>query len=361
MKKIVIFALTILMSGLMANAQQKKPNISFSETIYDFGNIQEKDGKVSYVFKFKNTGQQPLVVHDVKASCGCTSPEWTRNPIPAGGSGEVKAVFDPANRPGNFNKTITVYSNAENSNVVLRITGNVTEKPITDTELYPNEMGLIRLESAHLAFTKMEPKQTKTEQLKIMSSSDKAVTIKFDNVPEHIKIKAVPEVLNPGQKGIITATYDANLKNDWGFVVDNVYVMFNGERDYKNRLTISASIEEDFAKLTPDQLAKAAVCEISETTWDFGTIKQGAEVSHDFVVKNTGKSELIIRKVKASCGCTATSPQKTVLAPGESTKISTVFDSKGKSGSQNKSVTVVTNDPKNTTQMLRITGTISME
>ena len=104
-----------------------------------------------------------------------------------------------------------------------------------------------------------------------------------------IKIKAVPEVLNPGQKGIITATYDANLKNDWGFVVDNVYVMFNGERDYKNRLTISASIEEDFAKLTPDQLAKAAVCEISETTWDFGTIKQGAEVSHDFVVKNTGK------------------------------------------------------------------------
>ena len=84
-------------------------------------------------------------------------------------------------------------------------------------------------------------------------------------------------------------------------------------------------------------------------------------VDHNFVVKNIGKSNLIIRKVKASCGCTATNPEKTVLAPGESTNIKTTFNSKGKSGRQNKSVTVVTNDPKSTSTMLRLTGNVTVE
>lgn len=302
-----------------------------------------------------------MVLHNVKASCGCTTPEWTKNPIPPGGEGYVKAIFDPRNRPGNFNKTVTVQSNAQNGTMVLRITGKVLPREKTVEDIYPRNMDAIRLESSHLAFTKMAPTQKKTEQLKIISTSAEPLKITFLNVPKHVSVKVVPEVLQPNQAGVITATYDASVKNDWGFVTDNVFIIFNDVRDYKNRLTLSASIEEDFASWSPEKIANAPIVNIVEKTWNFGEIKQGDVVNHEFLLKNEGKSELIIRKVKASCGCTAIKPDKTVLAPGETTSIVAEFNSDHKSGRQNKSVTVVTNDPKTTTTLLRITGNVTIQ
>jgi len=360
MKRTLFIALIAIISATFVQAQHAKPNLAFEKTLHDFGEMKEDGGKVTYAFDFTNTGGQPLVLHNVQASCGCTTPEWTRNPIPPGGKGYVKATFDPRNRPGNFNKTVTVASNAVNPTVVLRIIGQVTPREKTMEDIYPNVLGPIRVETSHMAFTKMAPKQKKTEQIKVISTSEKPVKIGFINVPNHVKISAEPEVLRPGETGVITASYDAELKNDWGFVVDQVFVIFNDVKEYKNRLSVSASIEEDFSSWTDEQTANAPVVEISEKTWDFGEIKQGDKVEHGFVVKNNGKSELIIRKVKASCGCTAIKPQKTVLAPGESTEIATVFNSQGKSGRQNKSVTVVTNDPKSTSVLLRITGNVLM-
>lgn len=358
MRKLVLLITLLAVNLSFISAQHAKANLAFDKTMHDFGELKESDGRVSYVFKFKNTGGQPMVLHNVKASCGCTTPEWTRNPIPPGGSGQVKAIFDPRNRPGNFNKSITVQSNAQNGTIVLRITGKVIAREKTVEDIYPRNMDVIRLESSHLAFTRMSPKQKKTEQLKVISTSDQALKIGFMNVPKHITIKSVPEVIKPNQAAVITATYDASVKNDWGFVTDNVFLIFNDVKDYKNRLTISASIEEDFAGWSAEEKANAPVLAIDQKTWNFGEIKQGDKVNHEFKVQNNGKSQLIIRKVKASCGCTAIKPAKTILAPGEETTIVAEFNSAGKSGRQNKSVTVVTNDPKSTTTLLRITGNV---
>lgn len=360
MKHLTLILLSLVIGLTSIDAQHAKANLVFEETIFDFGELKEDGGKKTHVFKFKNTGGQPVVLHNVKASCGCTSPEWTRHPIPPGGSGEVKAIFDPRNRPGNFNKTITVASNAQNGTVVLRITGKVLPKVKTMTDIYPRNMETIRLETSHMAFTKMAPDQKKVEQVKIISTSEVPIKIGFLNVPKHIVIKAVPEVLQPGQAGVLTATYDATLKNDWGFVTDNVFLIFNDVRDYKNRITLSASIEENFSAWSPEKIAQAPKVEIAKKVWDFGEIKQGDKVTHAFVVRNNGKSELIIRKVKASCGCTAIKPSKTVLSPGETTEVVAEFNSAHKTGRQNKSVTIVTNDPKSTTLMLRITGNVKV-
>lgn len=245
--KRVLLGLISIMVAVAVHAQFAQPTIVFDEKTHDFGTIQEADGKVSYVFKFTNKGDQPLVVHNVKASCGCTTPEWTKTPVLPGKSGTIKATFDPQNRPGNFNKTITVYSNSSTENEILRITGLVKEKTKSLEDEYPRSMDLIRLESTHLSLTKVAPDQKKTEDFRIISISDKPVTIDFDNVPAHLKIEAVPQTLQPNQEGIIRVTYDAALKNDWGFLVDNLYLKFNGEKDYQNRLTVSATIQEDFS------------------------------------------------------------------------------------------------------------------
>jgi Protein of unknown function (DUF1573). len=135
-------------------------------------------------------------------------------------------------------------------------------------------------------------------------------------------------------------------------------MIFDKVKDYKNRITISATIEEDFSAMDATQLQNAPVVTIENKTFDFGQIKSNQKVEHAFIVKNDGKSNLFIRKVKASCGCTAITPKKSVLVPGESTEITAIFDPTGKSGRQNKSVTVITNDPKSSNVMLRITGDI---
>lgn len=100
-----------------------KAKIVFENVVHDFANIKVgSDG--TCVFKFKNEGTIPLVITRVAASCGCTTPSWTREPVLPGISGEIKVKYD-TNRMGTFSKSITVVSNAETSSVLLKITGNV--------------------------------------------------------------------------------------------------------------------------------------------------------------------------------------------------------------------------------------------
>ena len=357
MNRIYLF-LIVSMIGIKVFSQANKPVATFDEKVFDFGEIKEDGGKVTHSFNFKNTGDQPLIIHNVRASCGCTSPEWTRQPVQSGKTGFVKATFDPRNRPGNFNKSIMVYTNGQESTIVLRITGKVLPREKTIEDIYPREMGALRLKSSHLSFTRIDPQAVKTEELELINTSDEAVKIEFESVPRHITLKMEPETVKAGQKGKIIATYDASAKNDWGFVVDQVYLKMNGELNRQNRLSISATIEEDYSKWSEEQMANAPVIEIDNRVFDFGEIKQGEKVSHDFVVTNKGKSNLILRKVRASCGCTAIQPAKTVIGPGESTKIVAEYNSRGMSGRQNKSVTIYSNDPKRSTLLLRLSGTV---
>ncbi len=124
MKQVLFIFMAILLATGMASAQ-KKAIISTPEAVYDFGEIKEADGKVSHTFLIKNEGDAPLVITRVIASCGCTTPEWTREPIAPGKTGELTVTFDPAGRPGQFTKTVAVYSNGKTGNYVMTIVGNV--------------------------------------------------------------------------------------------------------------------------------------------------------------------------------------------------------------------------------------------
>lgn len=124
MKQSIFIFMAILLATGMATAQQKAI-ISVDNTSHDFGVIKEADGKVSHTFKITNTGDAPLVITRVIASCGCTTPEWTKEPIAPGKTGEVKITYDPKDRPGPFTKSISVYSNGKTGSYILTIRGDV--------------------------------------------------------------------------------------------------------------------------------------------------------------------------------------------------------------------------------------------
>lgn len=97
--------------------------------------------------------------------------------------------------------------------------------------------------------------------------------------------------------------------------------------------------------------------EMLETSYNFGEIQQGESVTHDFILKNTGEADLIISAAKGSCGCTVPEWPKTPIAKGEEAAIKVTFNSAGKSGKQNKTVTLVTNAIPNT-KVLTINGNV---
>lgn len=114
--------------GLLAQTgSDTLPVIKFDKIEHDFGKIKEGT-LATYSFTFHNTGKVPLVLSNVQASCGCTTPEWSKEPIPPGGTGTIKAAFNSYGRPGQFHKFVTVKSNA-GADVVLTIKGEVVLNP----------------------------------------------------------------------------------------------------------------------------------------------------------------------------------------------------------------------------------------
>jgi hypothetical protein len=126
MKRILFALMAVLLTSGMVYAQQKEASITVTDSAtYDFGDINEADGPVSHTFTVINNGELPLVITRVVASCGCTTPDWTKEPIAPGKTGEVKATFDPNGRPGRSTKTISVYSNGKSGSYALTIRMNV--------------------------------------------------------------------------------------------------------------------------------------------------------------------------------------------------------------------------------------------
>lgn len=103
------------------------PSAVFDNVEHDFGTVSEGQ-KVVHIYKVKNTGQAPLIIQSAQPSCGCTAPDWTKDPIPVGGSGFVKAEFDSNGKPGINNKTITVTANTWPKTTTLRFKAMVTPK-----------------------------------------------------------------------------------------------------------------------------------------------------------------------------------------------------------------------------------------
>lgn len=105
--------------------------VEFETPTYDFGTVAEGE-KVKYAYKFKNTGSEPLVISNAKGSCGCTVPNWPREPIAPGGTGEIMVEFDTKGKgkEGGQKQTkrVTVTGNTDPANTFLTITGTV-EKP----------------------------------------------------------------------------------------------------------------------------------------------------------------------------------------------------------------------------------------
>lgn len=164
MKKLALICLFALM-GTIAGAQNEQPKetpangakIRFEEMEHQYGTI-EKGGNGDCEFKFWNDGNEPLILQNVKASCGCTTPSYTQKPVMPGQSGVIKVHYN-TNNVGGFSKTVTVTSNAvDNPRVVLRIKGNVKADSTTQPVAQPGQQQIKPASDARLRMPEKDAK-----------------------------------------------------------------------------------------------------------------------------------------------------------------------------------------------------------
>lgn len=137
-----LIVMLVLSTGLLAQntptAKKDGPQLQFKEDLHDFGKI--KEGIIAtYDFTFSNTGNQPLLLTDVRPSCGCTTPEWPKEPIQPGKTGTIRVKYNSAGRPGNFSKSITVITNIPDKTPVLFIKGVVEPSTENNNMQDPNQ------------------------------------------------------------------------------------------------------------------------------------------------------------------------------------------------------------------------------
>lgn len=134
MKKFL--SLFVALFVLVAVSYAQKGVMKFAKETHDFGKVEQ--GKpVTNVFEFKNTGTDPIVINDAQASCGCTKPTFSREPVLPGKTGTVSATYNAASA-GPFNKSVTVTSNAEGGSIVLYLKGEVVPQKEAATAAAPS-------------------------------------------------------------------------------------------------------------------------------------------------------------------------------------------------------------------------------
>lgn len=131
MKKIALLVLALVAAVTFATAQnqgKKLPKAVFETNEHDFGKVEESKGAVSTVFKFKNTGDAPLIIQRAASTCGCTASDYTKEPVLPGKEGSVTVTYAASGRPGIINKSVTIFSNVPDSVYTLKIKGEVLRK-----------------------------------------------------------------------------------------------------------------------------------------------------------------------------------------------------------------------------------------
>lgn len=365
MKKI-IFSSFFLLSSFAMVAQ----TIVFQTTKHDFGTIRQEDGDVTAYFEFKNEGTAPLLISNVRTSCGCTRPTWPREPIEPGQSGTISATYRASTRPNYFSKTITVYSNDPNrQTITLTITGNVTPKPTNPADKYAVKMGDIHLKDNKINFGVIQQGNTLTRSIEYANFTDHEVTLDLfvrDEDNKFLHYEVSNPTLQPKQSGNILLTIDS--KNcQVGPTEAIVYVMVNNQvvRSKEYQIAVNVNVNEDFSSLTEQERREAPIVELPAKL-DMGTIAAGHSVKKTITISNVGVKSLSVRRAYCAVpeqiniyvprnASTIKSGKKTTLT----VNVTAMTNGRPQeTGSYSRMISVYTNDPSHSKTNITVFWTV---
>ena len=354
--KRIILLIIAAFAAFSASAQAR---LVFEPDTWDFGTIRESDGRVSHTFTGVNRGDKPLVILDVVTSCGCTVPEFSRQPVTPGGKTQITVTYDPMNRPGTFTKELWVYSNERKKVAPITVQGNVTPREKSLEELYPVDAGGgLRLSTTLSAFSYIYQGRQVQGSIGYANASDRTVRLSLRPQDESGLLQVdAPQRIAPGQRGEINLSYLIPAGTPrYGTLRDALEVAVDGR---SNGTTIVAHGSGVAAR--PAEAAHPRPrAEFSENILKFGPVKHtGPRRKLSFTLSNTGDAPLIVRAVEGEGHIATTLAPGRTIAPGDSFRAEVLLDPATQDfGVLTEHLMVVTNDPVRPMRRLRITAII---
>jgi hypothetical protein len=233
----LVFFLILFVSSFTIFAQGK---LVFDEMTHDFGKVEEGD-LATYEFSFTNEGDAPLALESVKPSCGCTSPFWTKDPVMPGDIGKIKVQYNSRNRPGEFLKSITVKSDAENPLEKIYIKGIV----LTTDSSELKEEAHIEVSRKEFVLGTIEKGMVQSRELEISNTgSDTLKILKVGAGCHCISTSMEKEYLIPGEKVRLSISFTPRIV---GETEDRLVIQSNDAGQPHIEVVIKATVKESLS------------------------------------------------------------------------------------------------------------------
>ena len=360
MKKI-LSTLCMALTAVAMMAQQ--PVITFEKTEHDFGKIHEENGRVSVVFEFKNEGMAPLVLSNVRASCGCTTPTWTKEPVEPGQKGSITVTYNPNGRPGRFQKTVTITSNATEATKKVYIKGEVIPKQAKPVNKYTMTVGALSMKSKTLDLGAVKKGETKEAELEYANLGKDEHKVALEIAPASAAAFMDAQVTLPAVKANETGKFKFTLFTQdtklYGPVEAEAYVVIDGkfEKTEEYKLVIKADIYEDFSALSVEDKQQAPILETANEI-NLGTITAGKPGKASLSYKNTGANPLEIRRLYCEDEHITLKGGKT-LKSGKKGNITVEVSTKGlKPGAYARHMLLISNDYEHAKKKITVKWTV---
>jgi hypothetical protein len=251
------FSFLLLLSALFAQVSLAQGITTFAKDTHEFGNVEEGI-QATYEFEFTNTGKSPVIISNVSASCGCTTPFWTKEPVLPGKKGKITASYNSSGRPGAFHKTITVTSNAEPATQVLTIKGAVVPK--TDKAITPEQIAsspTLQLDKSKHNFGKLEKGQLVSQKFTVTNTGKSELQLeRIQSACACVSYSADKFSLAPGEKAVLELKYSPRALQQQNEVVT---VYSNDLKTPGTKITLQANVVESLSSQNMLKEQKSAV------------------------------------------------------------------------------------------------------
>lgn len=330
-----------------ALACMSQPRFTSNTERHSLGQIVWKH-PVNVQYTVTNTGDRPLVLTSVEPDCACTVAQWTQAPIPPGQKGEINVTFD-AEALGHFQKSIAILTNTEPHLVYLYFDGEVVQTLSDFTRSHPYLIGNIRIDRNTLEFPDAHIGDHPTLKLDIVNLSDQAYEPVLMHLPPYIGMEANPSMLQKGERGTLTLTLHSERLTDVGLTQASVYLSrFPGDKvGEENEIPLSAILLPDFSDLTENERLNAPHIQLESTKLHLlETLSKKRKAKQSVEITNTGHSPLHIIKLQVFHPAVSVQLKKSVLKPGESTRLKiSVHKKRIRHIRRHLRLLMITNDP----------------
>lgn len=348
---------TLCMALAAVAMMAQDPVITFEKTEHDFGKIHEENGRVSVVFNFKNEGMSPLVLSNVRASCGCTTPTWTKEPVEPGQTGSITVTYNPNGRPGRFQKTVTITSNATEATKRVYIKGEVIPKPAKPVNVYTVAVGELSMKGKTLNLGNIKKGEAMNGELEYanLTQAEHSVDLVTNSQDAFLVSQTTLATVKPNETGKFVFAIDTRNTKLYGPVEAYAYVIVDGKKELSEayQLTIKAEIVEDFSQMSVEEKQAAPIIEVAGEI-EAGKVAAGKNLKCVLPVKNAGENALEVRRAYSTDKALNVKQPKAIKS-GKKGNVAIEINTKDlQPGIYSREVVIISNDYANPVKRVKV-------